>query len=164
MARRSKRAQAILSGSAARLAAIDAANPDKIPTPSDPLVSVLRDGEIVIQSPSERIPDHVWRKLAKSGDSAVTRLEAMLNEENFAKLKGSEQIALIRLGIEYAFGKPEAPIKRSIVANVGDNVDAVFSSMAKLASKAELPEYKGVIEAQIVEEQADLDDDEVDED
>lgn len=152
--RRTKRARAILSGAEKKLAELDAADPERKPDAA-PIVVVMKDDEIVIRSPSDRIPDHVWRTLARSGESAVTRLEGMLNERNFDKLKGSEKIALIRLGIEYAFGKPEAPVKRVITANVGDNVDAVFASMQRLASKAALPEYKdlvGVADAVEVEE------------
>jgi len=153
--KRPKRARLIQKGAEEELARLDALNPSKAPAPSDPMVTVMRDGEIMLQSPSERIPDHVWRKLARSGDSAASRLEAMLRENNFKRLKGSEQIALIRLGLEYAFGKPEAPVKRVLNVSASDSDDAVFAAMQRLAAKALLPEYKTVTDAKLANDNDD---------
>jgi len=92
------------------------------------------------ESPNEKIPAHVWRKLSDCGEKAAERLCEMLSDEKFHKLRGSDKTNLIRMAFEYAYGKPDAPLKRSVNLNLSsDNSDAVQSAMAKLA--AAVPEY-----------------------
>ena len=94
----------------------------------------------IVPSPNEKIPAHVWRKLSACGEKAAERLQEMLASKNFHQLRGSDKTALIRMAFEYAYGKPDAPLKRSVSLNLSsDNTDAIQAAMTKLANAA--PDY-----------------------
>ena len=94
----------------------------------------------IVPSPNEKIPDKVWKLLSASGEKAAERLQEMLASKNFHQLRGSDKTNLIRMAFEYAYGKPDAPLKRSVSLNLSSsNADAVQAAMAKLASAA--PDY-----------------------
>jgi len=92
-------------------------------------------------APTDRIPPAVWASLCASGEAAVVALKTMLQPEQFSALSGGEQLAVIKLALEYAYGKPEGPIKRKIVVETGGSGDAVAAAMAALADRTALPEY-----------------------
>ena len=94
----------------------------------------------IVPSPNEKIPDHVWRILSDCGEVAAQRLQEMLASDRFHTLRGSDKANLIRMAFEYAYGKPDAPLKRSVSLNLStSSADAVQAAMAKLASAA--PSY-----------------------
>ena len=94
----------------------------------------------IVPSPNEKIPNHVWTILSECGETAAERLQEMLTDRHFHGLRGSDKANLIRMAFEYAYGKPDAPLKRSVNLNLSsDSTDAVQAAMAKLA--AAVPAY-----------------------
>lgn len=94
----------------------------------------------IVPSPNEKIPDKVWKILSGCGEKAADRLQEMLASEHFHNLRGSDKTNLIRMAFEYAYGKPDAPLKRSVNLNLSSsNTDAIQSAMLKLANA--VPDY-----------------------
>ena len=114
---------------------------DKRLAPKQTVVTVSTE-TITQQSNNDRIPEAVWTALQKAGTTATIRLTELLVSDRFNAMRSGDQLALIRLAFEYAYGKPEAPAKRVIAQSTlsGDG-DAVSAALERLAGIATLPEH-----------------------
>lgn len=84
-----------------------------------------------------------YATLQRAGDLGAERLSELLeDDEAWRSFKGSERANLVRLALEYAFGKPDAPIKREVsVQLTADSNDAVAKALRDMAVRSNLPEY-----------------------
>ena len=90
----------------------------------------------------DRIPDHLWSLVQEIGEHALNRLFEIVSSPTFYKYRGSDQTKLLMMAIERAYGKPDAPVRKSVNLNLSssDN-DAVNAALARLSDNVDLPEY-----------------------
>lgn len=93
-------------------------------------------------SQNERIPESVWAVLQGAGAEAAERLRDMLEPSAFERLKHRDQLSLLGMALDRAYGRPDPGIKRSVEVSLsGEGNDAVAASLARLATSVTLPEY-----------------------
>lgn len=102
----------------------------------------------------DNVPHDVWLLIQENGRLATERLNEILRSPRFHRLRASDQAKLISLAQNRAYGAPQAPKEDK---NKGRFVDLTADEMRTLSKKATLPEYRGVTDAEVVEERADND-------
>ena len=91
----------------------------------------------------DRIPDHLWSLVQEIGEHALNRLFEIVSSSSFHRYKGSDQTKLLAMALERAYGKPDAPVRKSLSLNLNtSDSDAVNAALARLSDTATLPEYQ----------------------
>ena len=91
----------------------------------------------------DRIPDHLWSLVQEIGEHGLNRLFEIISSPTFYKYKGSDQTKLLAMAIERAYGKPDAPIRKSVNLNLSSSdTDAVNAALSRLSDNVDLPEYR----------------------
>ena len=85
----------------------------------------------------DRIEAHVWALMQTAGEHAVNRMTELLSTSKFNRLSASDQISLIKLAMDRAHGKVDAPTRKVVTLNA--NLNGV--DLASLVAKSNLPEY-----------------------
>ncbi len=105
-------------------------------------------GEVIdftseIENPvNDRVPDAVWDMMQQAGVEATHRLAEMLEPHRFDKMQPKDQMRLISMAQDRAFGRPDAGVKRSVSVNISAGDDAVAASLSRLDAARDLPEYR----------------------
>jgi len=94
-------------------------------------------GELTPLGKPDNVPADVWALVQDNGRLATERLNEILSSTRFHRMKASDQARFIKLAQDRAYGQP---------GQVNDNkkgviVDLTAQEMAKLAKRADLPEY-----------------------
>lgn len=95
-------------------------------------------GEVTPLGKPDNVPADVWALVQDNGRLATERLNEILGSPRFHRMKASDQARFIKLAQDRAYGQPGQ-------ANDGNKkglvIDITAQEMAKLAKRAELPEY-----------------------
>lgn len=102
----------------------------------------------------DTIPHDVWLLIQDNGRLATERLNEILRSPRFHRLRASDQAKLISLAQTRAYGQPSAPKEDK---NKNRFVDLTADEMSALSKRAVLPEYRGIADAEVVEERANKD-------
>lgn len=93
------------------------------------------------QNVSDRIPDDVWDIMQDTGRVATQRLLELLNSTRFHRLRTSDQAKLIQLAQDRAYGRADNGVKRTIKAVITADSDATATALARMNTRAILPEF-----------------------
>ena len=100
---------------------------------------------------NDSIPADVWAVMQENGRIATERLNELLTSTRFHRLKAGEQAKLIALAQDRAYGRADPGIKRVVKATANrSDMDATSAALARLSSRASLPEYRNASDAEII--------------
>lgn len=92
------------------------------------------------------IPPIVWEILQEAGDVASQRLLDLISDDvKFSRLSTKDQIKLIEMAFNRAYGLPDSPMKKNVHLHLDkDDKGASVNMLDELAHKAmrQLPEFR----------------------
>ena len=97
----------------------------------------------------DNVPAHVWEMMLDNGEKATELLNELLHSPNFKRLRTSDQVKLIKLAQDRAYGTPQSA---KVDTAKGRVIDMTAVEMNALAKRAELPEYKQTTSAEVKED------------
>lgn len=92
-----------------------------------------------------QIPDAAWLLMQDAARLAVSHLHYLLQPHMFRKLTPKEQVMMIKLATDRAYGSNDAAIRRTILPPPGVNDVAFSNELHNLSRRAsrDLPEFQG---------------------